>query len=134
SADIAGAPGSNACAGKILPSTVGPQFTPVPDPGIFPPEGVSLRCAATPAATTCSNGSACKRSSCEPLNPSSARTPAASFDETSGMACLIEDPLCTIARWNNTFDDGIAISTPTFPPPPDCPKIVTFEGSPPKLA
>ena len=30
--------------------------------------------------------------------------------------------------------DGIAISVATFMPPPDCPKIVTLSGSPPKPA
>ncbi len=44
------------------------------------------------------------------------------------------DPLCTMARWNNPFAEGIASSVLTFPPPPDWPKIVTLFGSPPKFA
>jgi hypothetical protein len=35
---------------------------------------------------------------------------------------------------NNPFAAGIPISVVTFPPPPDCPKIVTLPGSPPNAA
>ena len=43
------------------------------------------------------------------------------------------DPLCTAARWNSPLAAGIASSVLTFAPPPDCPKMVTLPGSPPKL-
>src|SRR6185503_5925504 len=41
-------------------------------------------------------------------------------------------PLSRIARWNNPFANGDAISDPTLMPPADSPKIVTRDGSPPK--
>ena len=39
-----------------------------------------------------------------------------------------------IARWNSPFAAGNADSIAVFPPPPDCPKIVTVRGSPPNRA
>ena len=45
-----------------------------------------------------------------------------------------EAPLSTTALWNRPLAEGIAESTHTFAPPPDWPMIVTFPGSPPKLA
>ena len=42
--------------------------------------------------------------------------------------------LMMIARWNSPFAAGNAVSIAVFPPPPDCPKIVTFRGSPPNRA
>ena len=41
-------------------------------------------------------------------------------------------PLCTIARWKRPVAAGTASNVETFAPPPDSPKIVTFDGSPPK--
>ena len=37
-------------------------------------------------------------------------------------------------RWNSPLAAGIAINVAHFAPPPDCPKIVTFPGSPPNSA
>src|SRR3546814_8522976 len=54
--------------------------------------------------------------------------------ERSGVCAELNEPLCTIARWNRPRADGIAIRVETFAPPPDWPKIVTQPGSPPKPA
>ncbi len=43
-------------------------------------------------------------------------------------------PLCTIPLWNNPLAEGAVISVSTLAPPPDCPKTVTFSGSPPKAS
>ena len=42
------------------------------------------------------------------------------------------EPLCTTARWNRPFAAGVASSVEVFDPPPDWPKIITRDGSPPK--
>ena len=44
------------------------------------------------------------------------------------------EPLSTMALENSPFAEGIAIRVDTLPPPPLWPKMVTFAGSPPKLA
>ena len=44
------------------------------------------------------------------------------------------EPLCTMAFWKRPFAEGVASSVDTFPPPPDCPNMVTFDGSPPKFS
>ena len=43
-------------------------------------------------------------------------------------------PLMMMALWNSPLADGMLSSVPTFPPPPDSPKMVTLPGSPPNSA
>src|SRR5688572_14870021 len=44
-----------------------------------------------------------------------------------------EVPLWHAALWNRPAASGEFINDETLPQPPDCPKIVTLSGSPPKL-
>ena len=50
------------------------------------------------------------------------------------MIAVSASVLMMIARWNSPFAAGIALSIAVFPPPPDCPKIVTLPGLPPNCA
>ena len=70
------------------------------------------------------------------LRPASGRAPRAACRLRAGRlpasSAAARAPLSMIARWNSPFALGIAISVATLRPPPDCPKIVTRFGSPPK--
>src|SRR2546430_158253 len=68
------------------------------------------------------------------LSPSSATTADARAAALSASPRRRVDPLCTTALWNRPFAIGIDAMVLTLLPPPDWPKIVTFPGSPPKLA
>ena len=56
------------------------------------------------------------------------------FVPSSRSAICTAGPLWTIALWKSPLADGMAISTLTFAPPPDSPKMVTLRGSPPNRA
>ena len=64
-----------------------------------------------------------------PSSSTSARVVAMA---ASGDIARSLGPLCTIARWNRPVAAGTASSVETLAPPPDSPKIVTFDRSPPK--
>src|SRR5690349_2766773 len=49
----------------------------------------------------------------------------------SGVWKVREEPDWTPARWNRPLAFGVASRHEVFEPPPDCPKIITREGSPP---
>ena len=66
--------------------------------------------------------------------PSLLSSASADFALASRVASRSADPLCTPALWNNPFADGIASNVVVLAPPPDCPKIITLLGSPPKFA
>ena len=68
------------------------------------------------------------------VRPASFITYAPSFSAYSLSPDFVDAPLSTTALWNSPFADGIAVSVHTFAPPPDCPMIVTFAGSPPNRA
>ena len=133
-----GAAGSNGCCGISVPSTIGTK--PVRsvntmrcnEPGRL--AGTALRMAASAACHNGSYGRDCSFATCAPLIPASASTVAASCAACSRVPTRMVDPLCTAARWIKPRAAGVASSVLTYDPPPDCPKIITLPGSPPKFA
>ena len=66
--------------------------------------------------------------------PSFVSSASADLVPASRVAERMVDPLCTPALWNNPFAEGIASIVDVFAPPPDWPKIMTLDGSPPNFS
>jgi hypothetical protein len=104
----------------------------VPVPPAPPVASVRWLPGAVASSRAC--GIVCNCSTCAALTPSSASVCAASRVEYVLGTIRSPEPLCTAARWNSPLAAGMASSALTLAPPPDCPKMVTLPGSPPKLA
>src|SRR5262245_56819361 len=63
-----------------------------------------------------------------------AKSPPTRSDSASDAYGVSQRPLSVMARWNRPALAGDTRCAHTLTPPADSPKIVTFAGSPPKLA
>ncbi len=114
-AERSGAAGSKGLSGRVASSTTGENASP---------------CVASVASLRRSIGSVCSCAGVLTLSALISRSVVSTARSTGSP--LISLPLIAIARWNRPSAAGIPISVLTLPAPPDCPKIVTLLGSPPK--
>src|SRR6266542_681564 len=132
--EMAGAVGSNGCAGRTPPSTTGPK--PQGDDSALPPifrlwcGGTGGNCdwmRSSSAAGTSSNF----RQSLGPML-SARKTNAVVSAAISRVSIRTPGPLSIDALEKYGAAAGIAYKQDVFAPPPDSPKIITLFGSPPK--
>ena len=115
------------CPGRKAPSTTGRNGS-----GIIPGSG-RRRPISSVAATSSPAGIGSSDVRSHDATPrTAARRSADSSASSTEWTCM--PPLCTMARRNSPVAAGVPSNVATLNPPADSPKIVTFDGSPPKAA